>query len=365
MIIGVDAGALSVGDKRLRVGVWRVTYELLKQLGKRDTKNVYRLYSFAPIEKSLMAVFGPRMTNVVLFPSPGYMSIRLPFELVFHPVDLFIGLSQALPSVVPTKAIGCIYDLAFLHMGKQYGDSYAALQKQTAEVVSKSLHIATISECSKKDIAKNYGIRKEKISVCYPGADHWERGKTASSPPVHIKRPFILSVGALKRAKQIPDIIRGFADFSERVKKPYDLLLVGGNYWEDPDIKKTIRTLSLEDRVLIMGHVPDALLQSYYHQAAAFVALGSWEGFCMPAVEAMKSGCPVVYAKSGALPEVVGEAGIAVDPKKSDEVGSAIKRLVTDKRKRHTSITRGKKQARQFTWGSFGNQWKHLIENML
>lgn len=365
MIIGIDAGALSVSDKRLRVGVWRVTYELLKQLGKRDTKHVYRLYSFAPIEKSLMAEFGPRMSNVVLFPSPGYMSIRLPFELVFHPVDLFIGLSQALPSVIPTKAIGCIYDLAFLHMGKQYGDSYRTLQKQTAEVVSKSLRIATISESSKKDIVRNYGVCKEKISVCYPGVDHWKKGKTIFSSSIHMKRPFILSVGALKRAKQIPDIIRGFSDFLGRVKKPYDLLLVGGNYWEDPEIKKTIRTLSLEDRVLIVGHVPDEILQSYYAQASVFVALGSWEGFCMPAVEAMKSGCPVVYAKSGALPEIVGEAGMGVNPKKSNEVGLAIKRLTTDRLKRHISITRGKKQARQFTWNRFGNQWKYLIESML
>ena len=94
MIIGVDAGALSVRDDRLRVGVYRVTVNLLRELGKIDQKNDYRLYTFLPIPPAQMKEFGPRMKNVVVRPVIGWSMIQIPIELRRHPVDVFLGLSQ-------------------------------------------------------------------------------------------------------------------------------------------------------------------------------------------------------------------------------------------------------------------------------
>ncbi len=78
MIIGVDAGALSIHDERLRVGVWRVTYNLLRDLGAIDKKNEYRLYSFEPVDREVMRAFGPRMKNMVVRPKIGWSMIQLP-----------------------------------------------------------------------------------------------------------------------------------------------------------------------------------------------------------------------------------------------------------------------------------------------
>jgi glycosyltransferase involved in cell wall biosynthesis len=360
MTIGVDAGALSISDKRLKVGVWRVTFELLKHLSVIDTANEYRMYSFAPIEKKIMMEMGKSMENIVLSPSVGYMKFRLPLELMQRPVDIFLGLSQALPPNISVKTIGCVYDLAFLHMGKSYGISFNRLKKQTEDVVRRSDHLVTISQFSKKDIMKFYGVPREKISVCYPGVTRMISLSTKSPHTV----PYILFVGALKPAKQIPLAIKGFKAFLSQTKRRYDFLLVGGDYWMDPEIRSTIESLHLTERVHIVGHVSDDRLPAYYSHASTFLTLGSWEGFCMPAVEAMAYGCPVVYAQTGATPEIVGDAGIPVNPLDQDEIGRALHKMTTHASFGSSCIQKGKKRASQFTWKRFGKQWLEIINKI-
>src|SRR3989344_5851009 len=104
MVIVVDAGALAISDERLKVGVWRVTFNLLRELGNLDRNNKYRLYSFRPISRGAMAHFGSNMVNIVLTPAIGWSSVRLPIELRLRPVDVFLGLAQVLPAS-PSRSI--------------------------------------------------------------------------------------------------------------------------------------------------------------------------------------------------------------------------------------------------------------------
>src|SRR5437868_616190 len=124
MKIGVDAGCLGIKDERLKVGVYRVVVGLLRQLGKIDTVNRYNLYSFYPIDKELMRSFGPRMRNVLVVPSRGWMKIWLPFRILSQRPDVFLGLNQALPDKIANqpnyKAVAFFYDLAFEKFPEMY-----------------------------------------------------------------------------------------------------------------------------------------------------------------------------------------------------------------------------------------------------
>lgn len=299
MIIGVDAGALAIADERLRVGVWRVTYNLLRELAKIDKKNEYRLYSFAPLGER----FGKNFRNIVVRPRLGWSTIQLPLELRRHPVDVYLGLSQTLPRA-DAKKIGWIYDLGFLHYPDAYPDSLTRLEKQTNRLIERADHIITISEHAKTDIIAQYG--KHRITVAYPGVDPTF---TARGPKHKEKRPYILMVGALKRIKNIPFALQIVKRFFEN--NDYLLLLVGGNYWEDPEIKKTMAREKIEQRVKMQGFVPDIELPEYYRGARALLVTSLWEGFCLPAAEALSCGCPVVYSNTGSLAEVVGKNGSA------------------------------------------------------
>lgn len=349
MIIGVDAGALSIKDERLRVGVWRVTYNLLKELSKIDKKNEYRLYSFIPIDREVMKVFSRRMRNVIVRPTLAWSVIQLPIELRRHKVDVFLGLSQMVPYSTSYN-IGFIYDLGFLHFPDAYPRSLNKLKSQTKNLVDRADHIVAISEVTKRDIAHEYKADAKYITVAYPGVD--TRFKPAGAKHKE-KNPYILFVGALKRGKNIPFTLRVFKKFLDKVKKPYDLVLVGGNYWEDPEITETIKKLKLGKRIRRTGFLPDTELPKYYRGAEALIVTSLWEGFCLPAAEAMACGCPVVYAKTGSLPEIVGNAGTGFE---SGNEAAAVKAFM-----HHKSGVSGIRRSRQFTWPRFAEAVYRII----
>lgn len=338
MNIGVDAGALSVTDERLKVGVYRVVVNLLIELGKQDKENSYRLYSFRPLEQGMMRDFGNRMTNVVL-PQIGWFRLWLPLELQRNPVDCLLGLSQALPSFTPKNPIGFIYDLGFLHFPQAYPGSYESLKKQTENVVKRANKIVTISQATARDLIKFYGVDKNKLTVSYPGVSNQF---TAKGKPYKSPRPYFLFVGALKRGKNIPTLLEAFAKFSSTSKILYDLYLVGGNYWFDPEIDETLNRLSIGKRVKFLGVVSDEKLATLYRGATALVMPSLWEGFCLPVVEAMASGCPVIASNIGALPEIIGDAGILVDPLDMDGFVKAMQQKIQG--------TKGIIRSKAFSW---------------
>ena len=348
MIIGVDAGALSIRDKRLKVGVYRVTLHLLKELSNIDTKNDYRLYSFLPIDRKVMNEFGTNIQNIVVRPTFAWSAIQLPIELARHPVDVFLGLSQMLP-ITSAKKIGFVYDVGFLHYPDAYPGSLDRLKKQTILLTKRADYIVSISKTTQKDIVDFYGFPQNKITVSYPGID---TRFTLKGPTYKNTNPYFLFVGALKRGKNIPFMLKSFSEFLKTSKKQYDLLLIGGDYWLDPEIGNTIQALDLESRVKIKGFVTDEDLPSYYRGAQALLVTSFWEGFCLPAVEAMASGCPVLYTKTGSLREIVGYAGIMVSSLYPSYLAHAMKK-VTEHTVREKLVTNGLTMTKRYDWHSF------------
>lgn len=360
MIIGVDAGALSVRDDRLKVGVYRVTVNLLHELGKLDKKNQYRLYTFLPIAPSQMREFGPRMKNVVVRPVIGWSMIQIPIELRRHPVDVFLGLSQMIP-YSNARTIGFVYDLGFLRYPGAYPGSLARLEMQTKQLVKRSDHIVAISKSTRTDIARVYKTDNRCITVSYPGID---QRFTTRGPKYRGKRPYILYVGALKRGKNIPFALRAFKKFSDMTKKPYDFLLVGGDYWADTSITHMIEKLGLWDRVKLVGYVADRVLPSYYRGASVLFLTSLWEGFCLPATEAMRCGCPVVYAKTGSLPEIVGKAGLVFGKDSETQASDALVKITRSASLRKKLVRTGILRSKQFTWRTFAQSVYRLLTHV-
>jgi len=342
MVIGVDAGALAEKDERLHVGVYRVTHELLKYLSEIDTVNTYRLYSYAPIPSMVIKNFGKNMINISS-PTPfAYMCVQLPVRLLFAPVDLFLGVAQAVPYGIG-KSIGFIYDLGFLHHPEVYGRQAIALERQTEALIIRSFHIITISEASKRDIMDTFRVEGNRVTVAYPGVSEvFRKNKEKMIHP----NPYFLMVGFVNPGKNIPLAISAFEKFMRKVNKPYDLVIIGGDTGLDPEIQKTIDRFHLHNHVHLLGRIPDMSVAKWYKSAVGLLALSVTEGFCLPSVEALASGCPVIYAKNGALPEIVGEAGIGVSIKNEKTIIDAM--MLMTRRKIDTQ-----KRAEKYQWQTF------------
>lgn len=347
MIIGVDAGMLGISDDRLKVGVYWVAVNLLQQLSLLDSTHTYRLYSMQPIDPLLMKSFGSRMENRVIRPRRGWFSFWLPLELHLHPVDMFLALGQGIPTS-RARSIGFVYDLGFLHHPELYPDSATKLRELTKNLVRKATHVITISESVKADVIKAFGVAASSITVALLGVS--ERFKS-NEDVFQGKRPYYLYVGSLKRGKNLPALIRAFAQVRQVVDA--DLYLAGSDFWLDPDIEKTAQSEGVAQYVRRLGYVPDQKLGTYYKGAIAFVSPSLVEGFCLPAVEAMSSGCPVIVSDIPTFSEVVGDAGMQINPQDHQALARAMESMC-EKKVRATYINRGKMQSQKYSWKSFG-----------
>lgn len=350
MKIGIDGGALSITDDRLKVGTYRVTYNLVKELPRIDVKSFYRIYSFDRGEEGIPKLSYPNVEFIRL-PRPGFSKLWQSLELVRNPVQAYLGISQSLPAILcDVRKIGFIYDVGFLEHPEYYRESFFTLQSQTSDVIKRSSHIITISDASAGSICKRYGIPMSKLTVAYLGVEKIFRpnGKRYQAP-----RPYILFVGALKPGKNLPMMLRAFAEFLRVSKKSYDFFLIGSDYWLDPAISSTINILNLKHRVHILGFVDDETLATYYRGATALLNVSCIEGFGLPVVEAMASGCPVIGSSAGANPEVISDSGILVDPEDIQSLVRALQQITSESSVRARLRECGIKRAKKFTWTQF------------
>lgn len=360
MKVGIDGGALSITDDRLKVGVYRVAYNLVKELPVVDKKNNYRVYRFSRGERA--RVLQSKNVEFIQLPRPGFQKIWTPLELCMNPVDMYLGISQSLPyTLYDVTKIGFIYDVGFLDHPEFYRESHFTLSLQTAAVVRRARHIITISQSSADSIRRIYHVPKEKLTVAYLGVEKYFHPTGKKLVRSH---PYLLFVGSLKPGKNVPMMLRAFAAFLSQSKQVYDFLLVGSDYWLDPGISATINSLGLQERVKIVGFVDDETLAEYYRGAKAMLTVSLIEGFGLPVVEAMASGCPVIGSTEGAYPEVVGDCGILADPADEQAIVSSIIRMTSDAELRARCIGRGRQRAKQFRWRTFARTVSGVMTNL-
>ena len=414
MRIGVEAGCLGVKDKRLKVGVYNVALSLLNDLGKMDKKNEYLLYSFYPIDKSILKLFGERMKNVVVKPSFGWTKIWLPLRLLIDRPNVFIGLSQSFPQFYFLSKnifkITLIYDLAFEKYPDMYPNSLTSLRKNTKNAIKIADKVIAVSESTKIDLINLYGVKKAKIDVGYPkiryifspkgkkyeaprsklrgisraeflrSQPHFAKASlgvplTPSSPEHALgfsakgnksDNPYFLFVGALKKGKNVTSIIKAFSEFLRLSKKNYDLIIAGGDKWLDNDIKKTLDKFNpvIRKKIKFLGFVDDKKLADLYRGAVAFISPSFYEGFGLTFLEAMASGTPVIGSNKGSVPEIVGNADLLVNPNDLKSLVKLMLLLVNEKETRDKYSKLGLQRAKELTKNNLSNRVMEIINKI-
>lgn len=364
MKIGVDAGCLGISDKRLQVGVFQVVKNLLVQLGKLDKKNEYFLYSFQPIDKKILRQFGPKMKNIVVTPSRGWLAIWLPMQLFKDKPDVFLALNQAAPLRLPMqkyKTVGLFYDVAFEKYPELY--SYAAsVSKHSSNskyLASSADEIIAISESTKNDLHSVYKIPNKKIHVAYPGITELPKRKAYKD-----EEPYFLFVGAFKKSKNVPVILRAFQLFVKQSGMPHQLILVGSDRWPDDEIGQTYANLqdNVQERIRFLSFVDEKLLSSLYKGATALVSPSIYEGFGLPFLEAQSLGCPVIGSSRGSLPEIIGKSGILVNPNDEKKLFDAMIKMTIDS-VRTKYKKRGLENSKKYSWKTFAKQIQSTFES--
>jgi len=277
----------------------------------------------------------------------GPLSYRMPFKKIITICDLT-------PVLFPQT-----FDYATVMLHK-------AFLKRTLNSVSK---IITISYSTKRDLIHYFKIPDNNITVTHLAADASFRPIKESEVDTFREKyniccPYILYVGTLEPRKNIPNLISAFSSL-KMAGFPHKLILTGKLGWKYEKIFETIRSLKLENEVRLMGRLPDSELPYIYNGAELFVYPSLYEGFGLPPLEAMACGTPVITSNSSSLPEVVGDAGITIDPYNVNMLASTMKDVITNKELQDQMIKRGKDKAKTFTWESTARKTLSVYEEIM
>lgn len=251
------------------------------------------------------------------------------------------------PLLMPARSaaqVVTIYDLYFLdHPEATTGEirrDYATLARTHAQ---RAAGIVTISEYTASQIVERFGVPRDKVVVCHPGAPAWTRRLPAATMGP------ILHVGTIEPRKNVGALIRAYARLVSRMPDAPPLVFVG-RHPHAPDTLLGEHAPALRGRVTFRGYVTDAERQRLYTEASMLVVPSADEGFGMPAVEAMTVGVPVIAASRGALPEVIGDAGLLLNVDDEGVLPDAMARLLQDQTLRAQLADAGVMRARRFNW---------------
>ncbi len=285
-------------------------------------------------------------------------------------IALFHAPDFVLPAVMPgTRTIVTIHDLSFVREPNSTMPGMAAhLNRWVPRSVQQADHVIAVSESTRQDLIALYHTPPEKISVLYHGVTpHFQ--PTENPTRLHEvrqryglgERPFILTVGTIQPRKNYQRLIQAYTIVLQKLfivskNNHLGLVIVGSKGWQYEAIFNEVSRLGLENQVHFLGFVDETDLPTLYSAATLFAYPALYEGFGLPVLEAMACGTPVMASNLSALPEVVGQAGLLVNPRQVEAMAEAMLQLLTNMPLRQQLIQAGFKQAAKFTWPKMAEQ---------
>jgi len=348
MRIGIDATPIFLR----KGGIGFYTHNLLEYLTRIDTRNEYILFRTTQSQPEAPIPFITR-PNVRVIYAPKLLQKRRSYQ---ERIDLYHGTNFRLRGRGRNGNMVTIHDLAFKHyphfLKRKFGQSLSFWK--TKRDVHRADRVIAVSQHTAKDVVEFFKIDKERVRVVYHGVEDHFRPDVPAESILEIKKnyriltpKYILWVGTLEPRKNLPTLIKAYSELKS-IHSEYTLVLGGGPGWQYQDILNL--TLSLGNRIQITGYLPQEDLIPLYAGAALFVYPSLYEGFGMPLLEAMASGVPIVASRTSSIPEVVGEAGVLVDPLSISDVSEAILKLLDNSSLRSSYREKGIQRAKQFTW---------------
>jgi glycosyltransferase involved in cell wall biosynthesis len=361
-------------------GIGRYTAELVKALAKlsQDGQSpAYRLFVAGAGRHFCQSLPGQNFSWRPTRLSERWLArlwyrLRLPLgiELWTGRLDLFHGPDFFLPPVkAGTRTIVTIHDLSFERDPTMVMPGMLPhLTTWVPRSVERADHVIAVSAATRQDLLELYHTPPEKISVLYHGVGEAFKPVRETTRLQALRQkyglglaPFVLSLGTLQPRKNYQRLIQAFA----QVPPPYRLVIAGGKGWHYQAILAEVERQQLTERVRFLGFVAEADLPALYSAASLFVYPSLYEGFGLPLLEAMACGTPVVASTQSALPEVVGPAGLLVNPYQVEALAQAMTGLLADPARQDQLAAAGRDQAKKFSWAATARQLLALYHTVL
>jgi glycosyltransferase involved in cell wall biosynthesis len=307
-----------------------------------------------------------RMSVLLAYYARVHMDRWLPQGDVFHATD------HLLPPLKNARAVFTIHDLIF----RFFPEYHLPLNRwflglMLPKFMQRADAVIAVSEHTRRDVMKLMGVPGEKITVIYEGV-HSSFRPVENRPELERVRAlyqlparFILFFSTIEPRKNLVTLLDAYAALLRQDSNAPPLVVAGRKGWLYQETLQHIRDLGLSERVRLTDWIANADVPALLNLAEVFVYPSLYEGFGLPPLEAMACGTPVIASNASSLPEVVGNAGILVEPRDAPGLAQALTRVLRDDALRHELRAKGLEQAARFTWERAARETLAVYERVL
>lgn len=287
-------------------------------------------------------------------------------DIIFEPNYICPPIFSDIPTVIT------VHDLSHIRFPEFHPeDRVKYFNKFLPQSLKDANKIVSVSEFTKRELIDLGLAPKEKIDVIYNGVSNAFRPYSESEVKktllnYHLNyKDFILSIGTLEPRKNLSILFKAYKKLLKRNNNIPKLIIAGGKGWNIDLFEDEMKTAINDQQVNFLGYIDNIELQHIYASAKFFVFPSLYEGFGLPPLEAMASGTPVISSNCSSLPEVIGEAGILVNPTKSDEFCKNMELLNEDSSLRADLTKKGLKQSKKFSWENGAKKLNDLFREVI
>jgi glycosyltransferase involved in cell wall biosynthesis len=373
--IAIDGNEANITN---RVGSNVYAFEIIKALEKitrEDTNLKFTILLAQPPIQELLP-HRPGWKYQIIGPRPLWTQIGEPLHLFWHQseYDVLFSPGHYAPGVCPIPYVTTVMDLAYLHFPQQFRkNDLLQLKEWTKASVKKAKKVIVISDFTKQDVIKHYRKSSQDIVVAYPSLASSNHQNDNVNRKIfskfNITQPYFIYVGTIQPRKNLVNLVEAFESVSRywessRVKtkteakrhkssesRPLQLVIAGKIGWLADEFLARVAQSPFSDRIKIIGYVSDREKQVLYENAVANILIGLYEGFGIPPLESMAVGTPAIVSNNTSLPEVVGKAGILVNPNLPQSIAQGMKKALIMPAKQKAQLRKEmKEQVKKFDW---------------
>jgi glycosyltransferase involved in cell wall biosynthesis len=355
-------------------GISRFTFEVVKRLTRSNPSHNFVLIFDRKFDSNLL--FSDNTEGIILRPATRHPLLwyywhewQLPVILKKTCSDLFLSPDGiiSLRSTIPS--IPVIHDINFYHRPHDIPLPTSLYYRYFfRKFARKASRILTVSDFSRNDISTFLDIDQKLIDVAYNGVSEYFIPSTFAETEKFREKltggePYFLFVGNFSPRKNIPGVINAYNLFRSSSKFNHKLVLTGGKLFLNRETDQLIKDSPWSSDIVLTGSVPHQELRILYSSATALIFVPWFEGFGIPAAEAMRCGTPVILSDTTSLPEIGGGAALFVSPGNTTGICQAMEKIITDDKLRTSMISGGLIESQRFTWdGCAERVWQSIVK---
>jgi glycosyltransferase involved in cell wall biosynthesis len=345
-------------------GVGTYIWNLVRSLSAIDCQNEYLLvgshrnfHELGPLPDNFKQMYQAEDASLWRH------HVTIPFALKRQNVDVLHVPHHEAPFFNPSKLVVTMHDCVHLLFPHEDSSKFRNYRHylQTKRVVETAKHVLAVSKSTKEDLINIFDLPESKISVVHNALDerfafsHTTEERKHVLERYQLKEPFVLYSGKIRPHKNIHRLIEAFAVLKSELMeddkyKNLKLIIIGDELSKHQYLRLTVIRSGAQQDVRFFGFVPYPILRVFYQSAALFAFPSLYEGFGLPPLEAMANRTPVVASNTSSLPEVLGDAGILVNPENVFDIARGMKLILSDDVLRQKLVQKGIEQVAKFSW---------------